>query len=271
MCSPPLLWKLETNNLSVAEMTTRRKGSGSVVVKTDNRVLMQANALTQAKNDLSRDQQRVLVMCLDNIARSGWPKDGVFRIDHEEYMHVFNIGEQEAREDILRAMKNFRGKELTLYETWDQVDEPVVRDMVWVTSRWTSEKRGIYQIKLNSDLREFMEPLAHDHQFTAYRLGQISKTPSKYSMRLLQALSQFRDTGMFAIRIDVLKERWSLPDSYEKFSLLKSRVLEPSMRDVRKIPEFSTLTMETRKEKTTGKITSVLFQFTPFTHDKRID
>lgn len=64
----------------------------------------------------------------------------MFRIDHEEYMHVFNIGEQEAREDILRAMKNFRGKELTLYETWDQVDEPVVRDMVWVTSRWTSEK-----------------------------------------------------------------------------------------------------------------------------------
>lgn len=73
MCSPPL-WKLETNNLSVAEMTTRRKGSGSVVVKTDNRVLMQANALTQAKNDLSRDQQRVLVMCLDNIARSGSPE-----------------------------------------------------------------------------------------------------------------------------------------------------------------------------------------------------
>lgn len=247
----------------------KNKGKSDVVVwSTDNRVLMQANALTQAKNDLSRDQQRVLVMCLDNIARGGWPKDGVFRIDHEEYMKVFDIGEQESREDILRALKGFRGKELTLYETWDDIEEPVARDMVWVTSRWTSEKRGIYQIKLNSDLREFMEPLAHDHQFTVYRLGQISKTPSKYSMRLLQALSQFRDTGIFAIRLDTLRNRWTLPDSYEKFSLLKSRVLEPAMRDVRKIPEFSNLTMETRTEKTTGKITSVLFQFNPFTHDR---
>ncbi|EAW9895432.1 TPA: RepB family plasmid replication initiator protein [Salmonella enterica] len=238
-------------------------GKGEVAVIKKNNVLMQANALTQAKYDLSRDQQRILVMCLDSIAKNNWPKDGIFRINHEEYMKVFGISEKEAREDIIRALKGFKGKELTIHETWDNVDELIIRDMVWVTSRWVGEKRGIYQIKLNSDLREFMVPLAYDHSFTVYRLGHIAKTSSKYSMRLLQSLSQFRDTGIFSIKLDVLRKRWTLPDSYQGFGLLRTRVLEPAIKDLRKLPEFSTLTMETRKE-STGKVTSVIFQFTPF-------
>ncbi|EIZ1322461.1 replication initiation protein, partial [Salmonella enterica] len=89
------------------------------------------------------------------------------------------------------------------------------------------------------------------------------KTSSKYSMRLLQSLSQFRDTGIFSIKLDALRKRWTLPDSYQGFGLLRTRVLEPAIKDLRKLPEFSTLTMETRKE-STGKVTSVIFQFTPF-------
>ena len=49
-------------------------GKGEVAVIKKNNVLMQANALTQAKYDLSRDQQRILVMCLDSIAKNNWPK-----------------------------------------------------------------------------------------------------------------------------------------------------------------------------------------------------
>ncbi|EIZ1322456.1 RepB family plasmid replication initiator protein, partial [Salmonella enterica] len=84
-------------------------GKGEVAVIKKNNVLMQANALTQAKYDLSRDQQRILVMCLDSIAKNNWPKDGIFRINHEEYMKVFGISEKEAREDIIRALKGFKG------------------------------------------------------------------------------------------------------------------------------------------------------------------
>ncbi|SQA60501.1 replication protein [Raoultella planticola] len=237
---------------------------GALTISKKNHVLMQANALTQAKYDLSRDQQRILVMCLDSIAKSNWPEDGVFKIDHNEYRQVFSVSEKEAREDIIRALRGFKGKELTIHETWDNVDEVIVRDMVWITSRWVGEKRGIYQIKLNSDLREFMVPLAYDHSFTVYRLGHIAKTSSKYSMRLLQSLSQFRDKGIFSIKLDILRKRWSLPDSYQSFGLLRTRVLEPAIKDLRKLSEFSTLTMETRKE-SSGKVTSVMFQFTPFT------
>lgn len=232
--------------------------------KEKKRPLFQANVLTQAKDGLSRDQRRMFYLMLDSISATGWPQDGIFRIDHAFYAHTYSLSDKEAREDIRKAMADFRGKELTLYEKWDS-GSPVVRDMVWTTSRWTSEERGLYQIKINSDLREFMEPIANDLPFTSYRLEQVSRVPSKYSMKLLEALSQFKSTGFFAISLHNLRERWELPNSYEKWSLLKARVLDPALHDIRKLEEFKTVTMMMKREGEgkNSKVTGVSFTFTP--------
>lgn len=228
----------------------------------NDRVLMQANALTQARNDLTRDQLRIFIMCLDTVAASGWPEDGRFRIDHEEYMALYGVSEQEAREDIRRALTNFRGKELSIYESWDGVDEPVIQDISWITSRWRCEKRGIYQIKFNPDLRCYMEPLAYDIPFTAFKKEHAKKASvSRYSTMLLVSLSQFRDTGIFAVKIDTLHTRWNLPPSYKKYSLLYARVLAPAIAELKRIPEFADLSMEKRVDKQ-SKVTSVYFTFT---------
>ncbi|NPE57400.1 RepB family plasmid replication initiator protein [Dickeya dadantii] len=228
--------------------------------------LMQANVLTQARDGLTRDQRRIFYLCLDHIAVTGWPSDGVFTIDHSLYSTVYKLSEKEAREDIRRAMAEFRGRELTLYESWDDGEsEPVIRDIAWTTSRWRSEKRGLYRLKINSDLREFMEPLANELPFTAWQLEQVAAMPSRYSQKLFEALSQFRSTGFWAVNLSVLKQRWDLPDSYEKFSLLKARVIDPAMSDVKKMNGFETLTLTLRREGNakTGKVTSIAFSFTP--------
>lgn len=226
------------------------------------RSLFQANVLTQARDSLSRDQRRIFYLMLDTISVKGWPEGGVFRIDHSFYAHTYQLSEKEAREDIRRAMADFRGKEITLYEKWEG-QGTVVRDMSWTTSRWTSEERGIYQIKINSDLREYMEPFAHELPFTTYKLEQVSRIPSKYSMKLLEALSQFKSTGFFAIRLDDLRERWELPASYEKWSLLKARVLDPALADLKKLDEFKSVTMVEKREGEgkNGKVLSVAFTF----------
>ncbi|MBN6402110.1 RepB family plasmid replication initiator protein [Enterobacter hormaechei] len=239
-------------------MTVRQ---GKLVLK--KRPLYQANVLTQARDGLSRDQRRLFYLMLDSISTQGWPENGVFKIDHLFYSQVFKLSEKEAREDIRRAMADFKGKEVTLYESWEG-GVSVMREMSWTTSRWTSEERGIYQIKINPDLREFMEPFAHDLPFTMYRLEQVSRVPSKYSMKLLEALSQFKTTGFFAIRLEDLRVRWELPASYEKWSLLKARVLDPALADVRKIEEFRSVTMMEKREGTgkNGKVTGVSFAFT---------
>ncbi|KAB1469243.1 RepB family plasmid replication initiator protein [Cronobacter sakazakii] len=227
------------------------------------RSLYQANVLTQAKDGLSRDQRRIFYLMLDSIAGHGWPEGGVFRIDHNFYSQVYKLSEKEAREDIRRAMADFRGKEITLYETWEG-GGTVKREMAWTTSRWTSEERGIYQIKVNADLREFMEPFANELPFTTYRLEQVARVPSKYSMKLLEALSQFKSTGFWAIKLDDLRERWELPGSYEKWSLLKARVLDPALADIKKLDEFKSVTMLEKREGEgrNSKVTAVSFSFT---------
>lgn len=233
--------------------------------KDKQRPLFQANVLTQARDGLTRDQRRIFYLCLDSIATAGWPEDGRFNIDHELYSHIYSLSDKEAREDIRRAMAEFRGREITLYEDWGHGD-PIIRDMAWTTSRWRSEKRGIYQIKINPDLREYMEPIANELPFTTFRLEQVSKVPSKYSMKLLEALSQFKSTGFFAISLEQLRERWELPASYEKWSLLKARVLDPAIHDVKRLDEFKTITMTVRKdgEGRGSRITGVAFSFTPY-------
>ncbi len=74
-----------------------------------------------------------------------------------------------------------------------------MREMSWTTSRWTSEEREFIKSKLTLTCESSWNHLLMTCAFTMYRLEQVSRAfLQKYSMKLLEALSQFKTQVFFS-------------------------------------------------------------------------
>lgn len=218
-----------------------------------NTKLYHANELNSATLGLSRDQMRILQMCKKRLASGSWPENGIFAFSRQEYGAYFSIGDAEAGRDLKRAINSFRGAVIQLRS---EIDGVIMEGEIdWTTSRWKCDERGQYALKLNSDLIPFLMPGAYEKLMTITNFDHARRLNSKWAILLYELLCQFRETGRFYIRLDDLRQRWATPASYEKWSLFKSRILEPSVSEVRNLPDFGLLTYTLKK----GENGDVLF------------
>lgn len=227
---------------------------------TNRTMLRHANVLNAAKEDLSRDQKRVLYICLKEIQSNGWPSDGLFRIKTTDYSGLYGVVVSEASRDLNKALKAFKGQSITLFDTIDGVD--MIGEVDWTTSRWESVKkeRGFYCLKLNDELQKYLMPVVHDLPFTISFLEEVCRLRYKYSQRLYGMLNQFRTTGVVYTSSQILIDRWNLPDSYKKISLMKMRVIDPAVEELRRFDLFKTLTYSIKNSENT---ISIMFNFDP--------
>ncbi|NRA71979.1 MAG: RepB family plasmid replication initiator protein [Gammaproteobacteria bacterium] len=223
--------------------------------------VMESHSLTSARSDLSRDQERVIFLCMRDIYLKGFPSECEFTINHKDYAAIYGLSEQEARDDLRTAIKNMKGKTIRYYENWD--NELAITEVDWSVKRVMAIKRGQYKLFLNPMLREILEPMAYDLHFTLMDIEQVGKIESKWSIKLYRALSQFRSTGKWYIAVDTLHERWSVPSSYRKnFNLFRTRVLNPAIKELRRHHIFKDVTLvETPNDG--NKVTHLLFLFSP--------
>ncbi|MEV3801973.1 replication initiation protein [Aeromonas veronii] len=221
--------------------------------------LFHANVLNSATLNLNRDEIRVLLLCKKKITQLGaWPEDDLFRFTRQEYSTEYGVGEDEAGRDLKKAINGFRGKYITLREQMDGVW--MEGEIDWTTSRWRCDQRGVYAIKLNSDLKPYLMPNSYEKLFTITQFEEARRLNTKWSQLLYDMLCQFQETGMCIARIDDIRIRWATPKSYDKWSLFKTRIIEPSVDELRKIARFSTLTWEVKHRE--GNAPSVImFQF----------
>lgn len=243
--------------MSSTELITKEKGKKLKAVGSKAK-LFHANVLNAATLNLNRDEIRVLLLCKKKITKSGWPEDGLFRFTRQEYSVEYGVGEDEAGRDLKKAINGFAGKYITLREEIDGV--MMEGEIDWTTSRWRCEQRGVYAIKLNHDLKPYFMPIAYEKYFTITQFEEARRLNTKWSQLLYDMLCQFQETGMCVARIDDIRIRWATPKSYDKWSLFKTRIIEPSVDELRKIARFSTLTWEVKHRE--GNAPSVImFQF----------
>lgn len=236
-------------------------------VSQEKKPLLQSNLITSARENLTRDQRRLLYLFMRDTYLKGWPQDGEYRVSHHDYAQTFGVCEQEARDDVRRAITDLKGKVVRFYQDWQ--GGPADIEIDWTTKRRFAPKRGLYSFIINAELREYLQPLAYNLPFTVMDLSDLSQLKSKWSQKLYEALCQFRSTGLWHIPLETLRERWTLPPSYTKINLLMLRVIHPAMHEVKKIREFRHLTCIRVRKKGERKATRLVFHFTPFAQNSR--
>lgn len=239
-----------------------------------NLLIRQANVITSAKTDLTRDQRRIVHQLLVRIAKTHqWPDGGVLEIDYRDFSQAYGINPQEARDDLRRAITDFRMKFISYTQKYDVTDswalgETSDVELAWTTKREKINHKGKYRITFNPELRDLLMPLVANENganisFTILEYSDTLKLKQKYSLQLYESLCQYRSTGLFRVSLDKLISRWSIPKSYhKKFSDLKTKILEKALEEVCRETRFRQVTFEEHRD-ASGKVTSVEFRFPP--------
>ena len=223
-----------------------------------NGLVVKDNALMNASYNLEVTEQRLILLAIINAreTQQGITSDSKLEIHASDYANQFNVKKETAYEALKSAVNN-------LFERQFSFKETTTKGVGIVRSRWVSrikyiDDSAILEITFAPDVVPLITRL--EQHFTSYQLKQVSQLTSKYAIRLYEILIAWREVGKVPkIELSEFRERLGIAvDEYKAMNHFKSRVLEPS---IKQINEHTDITVSYEQHKTGRTITGFSFRF----------
>ena len=223
-----------------------------------NGLVVKDNALMNASYNLEVTEQRLILLAIINAreTQQGITSDSKLEIHASDYAYQFNVKKETAYEALKSAVNN-------LFERQFSFKETTKKGVGIVRSRWVSrikyiDDSAILEITFAPDVVPLITRL--EQHFTSYQLKQVSQLTSKYAIRLYEILIAWREVGKVPkIELSEFRERLGIAvDEYKAMNHFKSRVLEPS---IKQINEHTDITVSYEQHKTGRTITGFSFRF----------
>lgn len=221
--------------------------------------IKQHNAVTEARYEMTALQKNILYLLLAQL-RDDDPSINKYSLSIQELKKIRNI--RVNREEFLQSARGLITSGLTLY---NEAQDKFVTIGILASAEYdvTNSKENLLIIEFDKRLHPFLYNVKS--RFTTFTLDDALNLKSKYSKRIYEMLSQFKDTGIFKISVRLLKTRLGLIDEkmgkeeYIKFGLFNKYVLEVAKKE---ITEQTDINFTYVTEKTGKKITNLEFYIT---------
>lgn len=212
------------------------------------------NDLVSASYRLTLAEQRLILAAIAQIdPRKPMPKaNSVMAVD---YAHIYGITPGQAYEQMQDAAKMLFNSKITSIRGSGK--NMGIREIRWVQECEYVKGEGRVELVFSDSVRPYLSRL-HTH-VTSYDLWRVARLDSAHSFRLFEMLMQFKSTGWVYMRLDELRERLALGESYQRFNNLRQRVIDPAVEELREKAGLN-VTVEFIKE---GKaVTALRLTFT---------
>jgi len=226
----------------------------------------QSNALTQSRHPLSVVEKRALYLIIREV-RSQFidRKDGqknifdnlIIRMNTEDLTKA----ELELKE-VYKSLVELRKKTFFINN-----DECALG--VGYINYFKHKKRDTaIEVEVSKEILPHLVELAE--QFTTYNLVVALSLKTKYSQRFYELCSQFehsdpdpnhKNSGYFFSTVDNLRWMMILEDKYPRYALIKTRVLDPAQKELKKLydDDKCNLYFEYKEEKAGRSILKIHF------------
>jgi len=218
-----------------------------------------SNDLIRASYSLTVNEQRLVLSCIAQLdPRKPVPKtyEGdikPMRVTVSDFAENFGISD---RSTAYTALQDATDR---LYErdvkTYDERGRRYGR-FRWVQAVEYHQVKGYVELTFTQRVIPYIS-LLH-RQFTSYVLRQIAGVNSSHAFRIFELLMQFKTTGMVVMAIDEFKLLLDLEHKYDRFSNLKTRVIDPAVRE---LTSKAGLEIEWEPLRTNRRVTSLRFVF----------
>ena len=223
-----------------------------------NGLVVKDNALMNASYNLEVTEQRLILLAIINAREThqGITSDSKLEIHANDYASQFHVTKEAAYKALKTAVNN-------LFERQFSFKEETKKGIGIVRSRWVSrikyiDDSAILEITFAPDVVPLITRL--EKHFTSYQIQQVTLLTGKYAIRLYELLIAWREVGKVP-QIELSEFRAKLgveDDEYKAMNHFKSRVLEPS---IKQINQHTDITVSYEQHKRGRTITGFSFKF----------
>ena len=223
-----------------------------------NGLVVKDNALMNASYNLEVTEQRLILLAIINAREThqGITSDSKLEIHANDYASQFHVTKEAAYKALKTAVNN-------LFERQFSFKEETKKGVGVVRSRWVSrikyiDDSAILEITFAPDVVPLITRL--EKHFTSYQIQQVTQLTGKYAIRLYELLIAWREVGKVS-QIELSQFRAKLgveDDEYKAMNHFKSRVLEPS---IKQINQHTDITVSYEQHKRGRTITGFSFKF----------
>ena len=194
-----------------------------------------SNHLVEASYRLNLEEQRLVLACISQVDSRIDEHQAIIRVNANDYAATYNL-------DLKNAYQQLKSASDKLYERDIKLRDPssgTVTRMRWVSSVKYQKSQGFVILTFSAEIKEYLFSLSG--RFTSYRIRDVASLKSIYSIRIYELLIQYRGMNKAGRIINLVDFRnmLDITDKYSKFSDLRKRVLEPSMKELNQCTDLS--------------------------------
>ena len=190
------------------------------------------NSLVRAAQGLTLSEKRIMSLAISKLdSRKPWtPERLQAKLTAAEFAEQFHIDINTAYEQLMSAGKRLYERSVFWAKPYKQ-GLTIKTHTRWVTSASYQLNEGWVAFVFNWELAPWLFQL--HKEFTSYQLRQASALRSLYSWRLLELISQYKDTGWCQIAIDEFSHAMDASKLQRaNFAKIRTKMIEPAVKEL---------------------------------------
>lgn len=224
-------------------------------MKKELTAIFQDNELTSSRQEFSALEKNILFMLMAQLKKD----------DNANKAYYISVNELHSKTGVKNQYVNYKEATKCLVTKYVEIKKPNgnLLQTTFLSHAEYIKGTGIIEIGISPKIRPYLFELKSN--FTVLQLELALTLKSKYSKRIYEMLSQYKDTGFFSISIHDLKNRLGLIDTktgveqYTKWSMFESRVLKIAEKEIN---TYTDIKMMYEPKKTGRSYHRVEFSFT---------
>ena len=224
------------------------------VGKVKNNIVVKDNNLVNASYELTLQEQRLMLGCISLI-------DSRHQIDTQRLykIQVKDIGDLCGVVNTTHFYKDMVGAAKRLLKRTVKIGDKqsgVYGEAVWITRYVVDDRNRTIEVNFNEDVLPYLSSL--QARFTKYKLKDVAKFRSVYSIRIYELLAQWKSVGYVEIELSKLRKILCVENKYAAFSDLRKSVIEVAVNE---ITQHSNMDVTYGYKKQGRTITAIQFRF----------
>jgi len=200
-----------------------------LIVARGKYIAVRPDNIIEARYDLTAKQNDILDMVLAEVQEDD---NYLYELNIEKYKKLYKKNTSNIYRDFKMAIKEFEGK--GFYLTKPSEGKQIF--FVWFASIYYSDYEGKIVVEIGKKLKELLLEMKRK---TFYRIEYPLNFTSIYSKRIYYYLKRFEDTGWRIDNLDELRQKLQCPESYKKYGLFRTYVLEQAQKEINQYSDIS--------------------------------
>lgn len=226
---------------------------------TKHLVVVKSNKVVEAGYRLSLYEQRILLSCIAQINSKGsLTIDDRFEISAKEIIELSGVISLDRAYSILKeAADKLSLRKVIICDPDPNNPKEKTRSISWTSSVGYLPNEGKVLLRFGFDMIPYLTILTKE--FTQYKLENVTKFKSTYSIRLYELLMQWISIGKRELEVDWLKKQLQVEDSYPQMCDFKRRVIDVAIKEIN---DHSDIHLNKPDQRKSGRvITHFIFTF----------